>query len=303
MQNRTLWITENFLIRALDYHQVAAKKRLPHNYSQLKSALRKPAFTVTRYLITEKSPMKAVGELDFNPKKSVLHFRFFERTTTSKRIAECLRFFRHQFPRFSIAVSAANSRVSRAALLQSQRDKSASRSSITWQVATIHRALGINASYADIHQLKICPEPQELKLIGRDDSQREHWLIAPAARAFVKMLAAARDAQIEIKIISSFRSIAHQTSLIQNKLKRGDQIEAILKINAAPGYSEHHLGRAVDLGASGYAALEDEFEHSASFTWLTQHANQFGFYLSYPRNNVHGISYEPWHWCWHGDAE
>ncbi|MHB8392777.1 MAG: D-alanyl-D-alanine carboxypeptidase family protein, partial [Acidobacteriaceae bacterium] len=27
------------------------------------------------------------------------------------------------------------------------------------------------------------------------------------------------------------------------------------------------------------------------------HAGHFGFRLSYPRNNRHGIAYEPWHWA------
>jgi D-alanyl-D-alanine carboxypeptidase len=30
------------------------------------------------------------------------------------------------------------------------------------------------------------------------------------------------------------------------------------------------------------------------------HAGDHGFRMSYPRGNPHGISYEPWHWRWHG---
>ena len=75
----------------------------------------------------------------------------------------------------------------------------------------------------------------------------------------------------------------------------------ILEVSAAPGYSEHHSGRAIDLTAPGYAALEEEFENSPSFAWLRRNARRFGFALSYPRKNRHGIAYEPWHWCWHAE--
>jgi D-alanyl-D-alanine carboxypeptidase len=33
---------------------------------------------------------------------------------------------------------------------------------------------------------------------------------------------------------------------------------------------------------------------------LQRHAATYGFRMSYPRGNAHGISYEPWHWFWIG---
>jgi len=35
---------------------------------------------------------------------------------------------------------------------------------------------------------------------------------------------------------------------------------------------------------------------SQSYTWLTKHAAEYGFSLSYPENNPTGIDFEPWHW-------
>jgi D-alanyl-D-alanine carboxypeptidase len=43
--------------------------------------------------------------------------------------------------------------------------------------------------------------------------------------------------------------------------------------------------------------LEVDFEQTAAFAWLTAHAHEFGFRLSYPRGNEWGFQYEPWHWC------
>ena len=77
-------------------------------------------------------------------------------------------------------------------------------------------------------------------------------------------------------------------------------MEAILKVSAAPGYSEHHSGCAIDVTTPGYKALEEPFETSPAFKWLSDNAEKFDFSLSYPQNNPHGVAYEPWHWAWKG---
>ena len=87
--------------------------------------------------------------------------------------------------------------------------------------------------------------------------------------------------------------------IVRRKRERGQSIDEILAVSAAPGYSEHHSGRALDVTAPGFAAVEEAFERSATFAWLVEHAQRFGFAMSYPRGNRHGIAYEPWHWCWH----
>ena len=112
------------------------------------------------------------------------------------------------------------------------------------------------------------------------------------------MHAAATDYGIELQLVSAFRSASYQLEILRRKLDRGQSIDEILKVSAAPGYSEHHSGRVVDLTTPGYAALEEEFENSPAFAWLRRNASEHGFHLSYPRNNPHGIAYEPWHWCW-----
>ena len=47
--------------------------------------------------------------------------------------------------------------------------------------------------------------------------------------------------------------------------------------------------------------LEEDFENTGAFDWLSRRASQFGFHLSYPRDNPHGVIYEPWHWAWRED--
>jgi D-alanyl-D-alanine carboxypeptidase len=112
------------------------------------------------------------------------------------------------------------------------------------------------------------------------------------------MQEAALNDGIELQVVSAFRSASYQLGIIERKLDQGLSMDEILRASAAPGYSEHHSGRVVDISCPGFAALEEEFEQSPAFAWLKGNASRFGFSLSYPRNNKHGITYEPWHWCW-----
>ena len=144
-------------------------------------------------------------------------------------------------------------------------------------------------------------EPDALAGIGTDRHGRPMYLVAAAARAWLQMNARAAQDGIAIEPLSSFRSIAYQRGLIARKLKRGDTLEEILKVNAAPGFSEHQSGRAIDIGTPGVAPLDETFELSPAFAWLRAHAGEFGFRMSYPRNNTLGVIYEPWHWYFFGD--
>ncbi|MFN7904211.1 MAG: D-alanyl-D-alanine carboxypeptidase family protein [Pseudobdellovibrionaceae bacterium] len=62
-----------------------------------------------------------------------------------------------------------------------------------------------------------------------------------------------------------------------------------------------HSGRAIDVYANGRAVLEEEFEATDAFDWLTKNAARFDFSLSYPRDNLLGIIFEPRHWFYLGD--
>jgi D-alanyl-D-alanine carboxypeptidase len=112
------------------------------------------------------------------------------------------------------------------------------------------------------------------------------------------MQAAAAADGITLVPISAFRSIARQTNIIRQKLAAGQPVRAILRLVAAPGCSEHHTGRALDLASVTDPELEERFALTPEFRWLKKHTGRFGFHLSYPPRNPHGIAYEPWHWCW-----
>jgi D-alanyl-D-alanine carboxypeptidase len=121
--------------------------------------------------------------------------------------------------------------------------------------------------------------------------------LAPeTATAWRKMKASAAADGVQLLIVSGYRSIRHQADIIRRKLAAGQSIAAILAVNAAPGYSEHHTGRAIDIATPGTRPLTAEFEDCAAFTWLQANAGVFGFRMPYGRGNRYGFDYEPWHW-------
>ena len=157
--------------------------------------------------------------------------------------------------------------------------------------------LGLDAdAYAGRTGLALVAEPMELRLAGRDRYRRPLWLEPATARAWDALREAARDDGVALDAISGYRSHAYQLGIFERKRARGQSVDAILQVNAAPGFSEHHSGRALDIGTPGEPPAEESFEHSDAFAWLCDHAAIHGFALSYPRDNPHGITYEPWHW-------
>jgi D-alanyl-D-alanine carboxypeptidase len=121
--------------------------------------------------------------------------------------------------------------------------------------------------------------------------------LAPeTAAAWHEMKQSAAATGVELLLVSGFRSIRHQADIIRRKLAAGQPIEEILAVNAAPGFSEHHTGRAVDIATPGTRPLTTEFESSTAFAWLQANAGTFGFRMPYERGNRFGFVYEPWHW-------
>ena len=165
-------------------------------------------------------------------------------------------------------------------------------------LARLHQALGIPSDYAESCKLPLCIEPETLVNTELDFYQREQRLTPAAFLAWSRMREAALGQEISLFLISAFRGYQYQHDLIAKKLQQGRTITDILRVNAAPGYSEHHSGRAVDLGTLGCDALSEEFENTDAYQWLASNAAGFDFYLSYPRGILSGIDFEPWHWCY-----
>jgi D-alanyl-D-alanine carboxypeptidase len=156
--------------------------------------------------------------------------------------------------------------------------------------------LGIPIDYGRNPVRPYHSETSELEDVEPNILGRMQQLAPATARAWRAMKAAALADGVELLLVSGFRSVSYQADLIRRKLASGQDIQAILRINAAPGFSEHHTGRAIDVATPGTRPLTEDFASSAAFTWLTGQAHRFGFGMPYDRDNGYGFAYEPWHW-------
>lgn len=111
----------------------------------------------------------------------------------------------------------------------------------------------------------------QLPLVSIGDDQ---WLRQDAAAAFQQMRAAAVAAGVTLDVNESFRTWAQQAAFYAKWLA-GAGARA-----AAPGYSKHQSGVALDIETAGGT--------NAAFAWLSNNAARFGF--------VRTVSDEPWHW-------
>ena len=161
----------------------------------------------------------------------------------------------------------------------------------------LHKELGIPADYGRDGCPPYYPEATELVEAGPNLVGRMQSLTPLAAAKWQQLVEAASGDGVRLLIVSGYRSMDYQATLIRKKLASGQSIDDILMVNAAPGFSQHHTGAAVDIATPGSRPLTGEFEFSDAFAWLTKNANGFGFSMSYPRDNEFGFIYEPWHWA------
>lgn len=107
------------------------------------------------------------------------------------------------------------------------------------------------------------------------------------------MMQAAKDSGNPFEIVSGYRSFGTQASLKSAyKVVYGSGANSF---SADQGYSEHQLGTAFDFTTETVGGALTGFEKTPGYSWLIRHAYEYGFILSYPKNNSYYV-YEPWHW-------
>jgi D-alanyl-D-alanine carboxypeptidase len=107
------------------------------------------------------------------------------------------------------------------------------------------------------------------------------------------MLRDARRDDIDLKVVSAYRSFDEQTTL------KGQHVQVFgtgaNAFSADQGYSEHQLGTAVDITDESVGGTFASFADTEAYEWLLDNAYKHGFILSYPEGNDFYI-FEPWHW-------
>ena len=132
---------------------------------------------------------------------------------------------------------------------------------------------------------------------------RSELMVQEAAQAFWTMADNAKLSGVNLGPISGFRTIADQEQLFTRQISRHNgSPEAAARLSAPPGHSEHHTGYTIDIRDRDATDtdLKYEMENTKAYRWLVQNACQYGFELSFPDNNVQGVSFEPWHWRYIG---
>ena len=114
------------------------------------------------------------------------------------------------------------------------------------------------------------------------------------------MLTAATNAGASFTPSSAFRSYSDQVSTYNYWVSANNSVEAADLVSARPGYSEHQTGLVVDL-KSGSCVLAC-FATTSAYTWLTEHAADYGFIQRYPEKltSITGYTTEAWHWRYVG---
>lgn len=140
--------------------------------------------------------------------------------------------------------------------------------------------------------------------------QGKYQLDEKAAASAKELLAAAKEAGYNMQLCSAYRTVEKSAELYERKVNEflnAGYSEENAKTEAAkwvapPGTSEHHTGLAMDLVSSDYwkdfSDLEHDYENYDSFTWMYENCAEYGFVLRYPKDkqDVTGITYEPWHY-------
>lgn len=94
------------------------------------------------------------------------------------------------------------------------------------------------------------------------------------AEVFLRMRAAAQRDHINLRIVSGFRTMAHQQALYRAYRHGHGSLAAV------PGQSNHQSGHALDLNTSTPGVR----------AWLDRNGRRFGFRRTVPQ--------EAWHWEW-----
>lgn len=118
-----------------------------------------------------------------------------------------------------------------------------------------------------------------------------------SAASLEKLVSAASNEGLKVKLVSGYRSYATQQSVYSGYVASQGKAYADAT-SAQPGYSEHQTGLAADLGAaSGKCQLQKCFGDMAEGQWLAANAHKYGFIVRYPKDkqSLTGYDYEPWH--------
>ena len=155
-------------------------------------------------------------------------------------------------------------------------------------------------------------KPSNLKTVDCETAGNEtHSLEYDAAIALYAMMLEMAEANItDVVVTSSYRSYEYQQGLYNDYVAKHmasgmtrEEAEAYASTySARPGESEHQTGLCLDFTTKDRVGtsyeLDETFENTDAYKWLSKNAYKYGFILRYPEDKVDttGYQYEPWHY-------
>ena len=149
------------------------------------------------------------------------------------------------------------------------------------------------------YYLKEDYEPNNLVTINTNYATSNQRIINEVFEKYKEMLEVAKEAKMDLIIISSYRDYKSQETIYNNYVKESGE-KLANRFSAKPGHSEHQLGLALDIMKPG--TNFNNFENTNEAKWLKENAYKFGFILRYDKSKeyVTGYKYEPWHYRYVG---
>ena len=141
--------------------------------------------------------------------------------------------------------------------------------------------------------------PDNLVKINPKYTVSDKYLVDEANIWLEKMINDIKKENLNIRVISAYRSYIYQKDLY-NKYVKQDGITKADTYSARPGYSEHQTGLVIDIdnGKTNY----EKFESTKEFKWIQNNSYKYGYILRYPKNkeDITGYTYESWHYRYVG---
>ena len=163
-------------------------------------------------------------------------------------------------------------------------------------VNTLHNYLDITTLVNKYNKLPDNYEIDDLVVLDNEYSNKGEKVRKVIYNDLKKMFDDSKKDNINLNVISGFRTYEKQDTLFNNSIKKNG-IDHALIYSAKPGYSEHQLGLAIDINS-----VEENFKNTNEYKWLKNNSYKYGFIERYPENKeyITGFGYEPWHYRYLG---
>ncbi len=163
-------------------------------------------------------------------------------------------------------------------------------------VNTLHNYLDITTLVNKYNKLPDNYEIDDLVTLDNEYSKKGEKVREVIYNDLKKMFDDAKKDNINLNVISGFRTNEKQDTLFNNSIKKNGLDHALI-YSAKPGYSEHQLGLAIDINS-----VEESFKNTNEYKWLKNNSYKYGFIERYPegKEKITGFGYEPWHYRYLG---